>query len=52
MVLSKSNKRGPGFWKFNTTLLKDEVYIDYIKEIIQDLKVQTLHINDKGLRLH
>ena len=50
ITLNEPIKRGPGFWKFNTALLKDEVYIDYIKEIILDLKVQTLNIDDKGLR--
>ena len=24
-----SEKRGPGFWKFNSTLLKDEEYLSY-----------------------
>ena len=43
-------KRGPGFWKFNCSLLKDEVYIDYIKEIIEQLKEQYVDIDNKGLK--
>ncbi|MCP3901139.1 MAG: hypothetical protein GY707_15650, partial [Desulfobacteraceae bacterium] len=43
-------KRGPNFWKFNNALLKDDVYIDYIKEIIIQLQNDYLHIENKGLK--
>ena len=46
----KGHKRGPGFWKFNTSLLKDEIYIDYIKEIISQLKNNLKHMENKGLK--
>ena len=29
-----TNMRGPGYWKFNTTLLRDKSYIDNINQII------------------
>ncbi len=50
LTQSKGEKRGPGFWKFNTSLLKDEVYIDYIKEIITQLKNDLKHLDNKGLK--
>ena len=48
--LVQEQKRGPGFWKFNTALLKDEVYIDMIKEIIEQLKTQYSDIENLGLK--
>jgi len=50
MNLKESIKRGPGFWKFNASLLKDEVYIDHIKETISHLKEQCVDIENKGLK--
>mgnify|MGYP001556512402 CR=1 FL=1 len=50
LTLNSSNKRGPGFWKFNASLLKDEIYIDYIKEIIAQLKEELSHMQNKGLK--
>ena len=32
------NERGKGYWKFNNTLLKDELYIEEIKKIIEEVK--------------
>jgi hypothetical protein len=34
---------GPGYWKLNTRLLKDEAYIVAIKQIIADFKQKLLH---------
>lgn len=48
--LNTLQMRGPGFWKFNSALTKDEVYIDYIKEIIQQLKLDCQNMEDKGLK--
>ena len=45
-----NNKRGPGLWKFNASLLKDEIYIDYIKEIIAQLKNDLKDMTNKGLK--
>ena len=36
-----TTKRGPGLWKFNNTLLEDEVFCSKVKEII--LGVQRVH---------
>ena len=37
-------KRGPGFWKFNNSLLKDEVYLD----LITNLLVSEIHSFNRG----
>ena len=34
----RSTKRGPGFWKFNKSVLDDPVFTENAKKIIQDLK--------------
>ena len=47
---NQSTRRGPGFWKFNASLLKDEIYIDYIKEIINQLRDDYKTENNKGLK--
>ena len=33
------NERGKGYWKFNNTLLKDELYIEEIKKTIEEIKI-------------
>ena len=33
---SNFKRRGPGFWKFNSSLLKEEVYVAKIKELIKN----------------
>jgi exonuclease III len=33
-------KKGKGFWKLNNSLLTDKVYVDLIKQKIQDIKTQ------------
>ena len=50
LTFNTCDKRGPGLWKFNTSLLKDEVYLDYIKEIITQLKEELKDMNNKGLK--
>ena len=30
------DEKGPGFWKFNCSLLKDEQYVDKVKKIIAE----------------
>ena len=32
----KQIKRGPGFWKFNISLLKNEDFVSHIKKTIKD----------------
>ncbi len=41
--------RGKGFWKFNTYLLHDTLYVEKIKEIIQKYKLEYNTITNKGL---
>ena len=31
-------RKGGGFWKFNTSLLKDNTYVNKVKEVIHNLK--------------
>ena len=35
-LLMNQNERGPGFWKLNTSLLKDEIYTTEIRELIRE----------------
>ena len=39
MTLNKL-KKGPGLWKFNNLLLRDKEYVNEIKKIITDIKIQ------------
>ena len=48
--LKLGQKRGPGFWKFNSSLTKDEVYIKGIKDMIIQLKDELKHMDNKGLK--
>ena len=41
--------RGPGFWKFNNTLLDDEVYIAHIRELIPQICEKYSFVQDKQL---
>ena len=48
---NKTNeKRGPGFWKFNSLLLQDEDYIGYIKGIIEHYKQIYDQVENKGTK--
>ena len=40
------NERGRGYWKFDNSLLKDQQYIDLVKETILEVK-QTYTVNNK-----
>ena len=43
LVLAKTiDSRGPGFWKFNTSLLNDENYINFIQDLV-DQELQQDH---------
>ena len=50
ITLNKNEPRGPGFWKFNTSLLKDIEYIDLIKNKLNLLKENLIDMNDKALK--
>ena len=45
-----NQKRGPGFWKFNTTLLKDEAYVTALKINIPIFKDKYNETHDLGLK--
>ena len=45
-----NQKRGPGFWKFNTALLKDEAYITALKINIPIFKEKYNETHDLGLK--
>ena len=44
-----NSPRGPGFWKFNNTLLKDENYTGEICELIPQIHEKYESLNDKRL---
>ena len=47
---SLNKKAGPGFWKFNSSLLEDESYITELKENIKIYRNKYQCVEDKGLR--
>ena len=47
---SLGQKKGPGFWKFNTTLLEDEVYIAALQENLPKYKEKYSDLTDSGLK--
>ena len=47
---SLAQKKGPGFWKFNTTLLEDEVYIAALQENLPKYKEKYSDVTDSGLK--
>lgn len=44
-ISNTNTKQGRGFWKFNTTLLKDLEYVKSINEMFDSLKEETLDFN-------
>ena len=44
------NKRGPGLWKFNNTLLKDQVFITLIENSYPMIKAKYSEVEDARLR--
>ena len=40
------NERGPGYWKFNCSLLKDKEYVKMVKETIEEVK--TIYNNNNN----
>ena len=45
---ANENKRGPGYWKFNVSLLRDKVYTHMIQQVIIASKAHH-SINDKAI---
>ena len=46
---SNETKRGPGFWKFNNSLLMDKCYTEMITKQIPEFIAKYCNLNDKGL---
>ena len=45
-----NKKPGPGFWKFNCSLLENEAYINELKENIKAYRKKYDYLEDKGLK--
>ena len=45
----KQSKRGPGFWKFNNSLLTDKSYVELITKNIPEYVTKYQDLEDKGL---
>ena len=43
---ASAQKKGPGFWKFNTSLLTDETYIAALRENLQRFKATYVDLPD------
>ena len=42
-------KRGPGFWKFNSSLIKENEFTDSLEEKISEFVNKFSYLQDKGL---
>ena len=49
LTLPQNIKRGPGFWKFNNSLLNDEEYTFRIQQLIPRLREKHFRVEDKNL---
>ena len=49
LSLPVATSRGPGFWKFNNTLLDGEVYIAHIRELVPQIREKYCFVQDKQL---
>jgi len=47
---AKKQQRGPGFWKFNDSLLTDVYYVNSLRENIASFKAKHTNVPDKGLK--
>ena len=43
-------KKGPGFWKFNQSLLHDETYVSLLRAEIENFKQKYIDVKDLNLR--
>ena len=48
-LINEVQQRGPGFWKFNVSLLKDAQYVDKIKNLIAECKIKYANFENKPL---
>ena len=48
-LLFENSKKGPGRWKLNTSILKDEAYVQNIKLLITKVKVECAHLTKQLL---
>ena len=46
----KQQNRGPGFWKFNNSLLRDDAHVDELRKNVKLYKAKYESIDDKGLK--
>ena len=44
------NKRGPGFWKFNSELLTDKDYVSIVKKVLLECDEKYGSLDDKNLK--
>ena len=49
LAWTKESPRGPGFWKFNNTLLNDENYVKEIRNMYQSFRKKYCYVEDKQL---
>ena len=49
LTWTKESPRGPGFWKFNNTLLSDENYVKEIRNMYQSFRKKYCYVEDKQL---
>ena len=49
LEIAHSQKAGRGFWKFNSSLLKDKTYIEKVHDVINSCKIKYSNINNKSL---
>jgi exonuclease III len=47
---SKTPKRGPSFWQFNASLLRDNKYVEQIKKLYTDSVEKYKEVEDLGLK--
>ena len=43
-------RRGPGFWKFNSSLIEDDNYVNVLRKNIDLFKAKYENVEDKGLK--
>ena len=43
-------KEGPGFWKFNSSLLEDETYRTTLRDNLTQFKIKYQEVTDLGLK--
>ena len=42
------NDRGAGFWKFNTLLLTEQSYVDFMNELLDNMLIKYQHLRPSG----